>query len=269
MTTSDVGRSDWWKWQVCGLLLLATMLNYMDRLTLNQTALRLRDEFGLSARDYGRLETAFSWAFAFGALAAGWMVDRWNVWWIYPTAVLAWSVAGFSTGLVRSLEMLFLCRFLLGLMESGHWPCALRTTQRLLPPEQRTLGNSILQSGAALGSIFTPLIVLAFLHWTGSWRPPFLVIGGLGVGWVVLWLTLVRRRDLALPAAPAPAGPSTAASGHESVLAVFADRRFWVLGVVVASINCAWHYFRAWLPMYLQEVHRYSEQDTNLFTVCY
>ena len=27
-----------WKWWVCSLLLLATMINYMDRMTLNQAA---------------------------------------------------------------------------------------------------------------------------------------------------------------------------------------------------------------------------------------
>jgi ACS family hexuronate transporter-like MFS transporter len=265
MTTAAPARSGWWKWQVCGLLLLATMLNYMDRLTVNQTALRIMEEFSLDERGYGLLESTFSLAFAFGALAAGWMVDRWNVWWIYPTAVLAWSAAGFSTGLVQTVELLFLTRLLLGLMESGHWPCALRTTQRLLPPEQRTLGNSILQSGAALGAVFTPLIVLGLVTWTDSWRPPFLVIGALGGVWVALWLVLVRREDLAL--APAPAPQET--RGHMSVAAVFRDRRFWVLAVVVASINSAWHFFRVWLPLYLQKVQEYSETEANLFMSSY
>src|SRR5262249_39635253 len=158
-----------------------------------------------------------------------------------------------------------------------HWPCALRTTQRILPPEQRTLGNSILQSGAALGSIFTPLIVLAFLQWTPSWRPPFWVVGGLGFFWVLLWLSVVRPADLALPprspasGAQPPPGDSMPAppGGHLSLADVFRDRRFWILAGVVASINCAWHFFRVWLPLFLQEIHHYDEWHANLFMSFY
>ena len=86
-------RSPWWKWQVCGLLLLATMLNYMDRLTVNQSAREIMWEFGLDKADYGRLEAAFSLAFGLGALLAGAMADRWNVWWLYPSAVAANNTA--------------------------------------------------------------------------------------------------------------------------------------------------------------------------------
>src|SRR5262249_12842631 len=134
-------RNDSWKWWVCGLLLLATMLNYMDRLTLNLTATNILAYFQLDERDYGRLESAFAYAFALGAIIAGWMTDRWNVRGIYAAVVLAWSAAGFLTGLAQGFLGLLVCRFLLGLTEAGNWPCALRTTQRLVPPEQRSLGN--------------------------------------------------------------------------------------------------------------------------------
>ena len=38
-------RSGAWKWWVCGLLLLATTFNYMDRQTLANAAVRITDEF--------------------------------------------------------------------------------------------------------------------------------------------------------------------------------------------------------------------------------
>src|SRR5262249_49779269 len=130
----------------------------MDRLTLNQISLRIMGEFGLDERHYGQLESGFAFAFAVGAILFGWMADRWNVMLIYPLALLAWSAAGFATGLVPGFGGLLLCRSLLGLAEAGNWPCALRTTQHILPPSKRGMGNGILQSGAALGAIFTPLI---------------------------------------------------------------------------------------------------------------
>src|SRR5205823_4128833 len=111
------------------------------------------------------------------AIVMGWLADRWNVRWIYPLAVLAWSLAGFLTGLAFDFTTLLICRFLLGLAEAGNWPCALRTTQRVLAPAERAMGNSILQSGAALGAVLTPIIVVVLTTATGTWRYPFMVIG--------------------------------------------------------------------------------------------
>ena len=251
-----------WKWLVCGLLLLATMVNYMDRLTLNLMAPRLMSYFHLDEEQYGQLESAFARAFAFGALLMGWLADRINVRWLYPAAVLVWSAAGFLTGFAWGFASLLWCRFLLGLAESGNWPCALRTTQRILTPAERTLGNSILQSGASLGSILTPLLLLGLLHATGSWRHPFWVIGGTGVLWVVLWLLTVRAADLALPPDPGP----PAAFDWPTGLQV---RRFIALVVVVVTINAAWHFFRAWLPLFLQKRQGYTEDQATGFFVAY
>ena len=105
-------------------------------------------------------ETAFGFAFAAGALIFGFIADRTNVRWLYPVVLFLWSLMGFLTGFVQTFTGLLLCRLFLGLFESGHWPCALKTTHRLLPPESRALGNSILQSGTAIGAIITPLIMV-------------------------------------------------------------------------------------------------------------
>jgi len=258
-----------WKWAVCGLLLLATMLNYMDRLTLNQMSLRIKEDFELDNKGYGWLESAFGLAFAAGAICGGWMVDRWNVRWVYPTAVLFWSAAGGLTGLVTEYNELLLCRIMLGFFEAIHWPCALRTTQRILSPDQRTMGNSILQSGAAVGAIVTPLIVLALLDLTGTWRYPFVVIGGLGLLWVVLWLILVKPADLALPQSQAPGAGAGGAAARESLAHIFLQKRFLVLVILVVSINITWHFFRVWMPLFLQTRHKYTETFTQFFTSAY
>ena len=61
MTAVHGERSTAWRWWVCGLLLLATMLNYMDRQTLSQSATDISRELGLSNEDYGKLERASAW----------------------------------------------------------------------------------------------------------------------------------------------------------------------------------------------------------------
>lgn len=263
------GRGRSWKWCVCLLLLLATMINYMDRQTLSQMADRILTEFALGEKEYGRIESAFALAFALGALLMGWLADRVNVRRLYPLAVLAWSGAGFATGYANGFASLLLCRFLLGLAESGNWPCALRTTQAILPPAERTLGNSLLQSGASLGALLTPYLALVLVGWTGSWRPAFFAVGAAGLVWVFLWLSLVRSQDLALtrqPLAPTPGanGSLPPPAGRRVFL-----RRYAVLVVVVVMINTSWHFFRAWLPLFLQRQHHYSEWAAGLFTSAY
>ncbi len=74
-------------------------------------------------------------------------------------------------------------------------------TARILPPSDRSLGNGIFNSGAALGAVITPTAVTLLTAKFG-WRSSFAVIGSAGFVWVVVWLLLVRgeyRRLLARP----------------------------------------------------------------------
>src|SRR5437763_1278676 len=155
-------RVSWWRWWVCGLLLLATMVNYMDRQTFNLLAKPINDELGITKQGYGSIEGAFSLAFGVGAIVFGFLVDRFNPFWVYPIAVILWSTAGVLSGFAYNFESMLACRVLLGFAEAANWPCALRTTQRLLSRQERTMGNSILQSGTAVGSILLPLILMLF-----------------------------------------------------------------------------------------------------------
>jgi MFS transporter, ACS family, hexuronate transporter len=263
-------RAPSWRWWVCCLLLMATMINYMDRLTLNLLAPTIVGDLGLDKRDYGSIEMGFALAFAFGAIVFGFIVDRWNVFWVYPLGVLAWSAAGFCTGFADGFLTLLLCRVLLGAAESANWPCALRTTQKILPPGDRAMGNSILQSGAAIGAIIIPLVMLALFdeRRPGTWRLPFLVVGAFGASWVILWWASVRRSDLAL-AHQAPLGSLEARHAPVPLPRRVFLRRFFVLMVMVVTINMTWHFLRAWGPFYLQEQRGFSAKDTFRFFMVY
>ena len=200
-STSHAGtsRSQAWIWWVSGLLLLATMLNYMDRQTLANLSVRITKELSLSNERYGNIEFGFGWAFAAGSLFFGFLSDRISVRFLYPFVLLAWSLIGVLTGFCEGYESMLGCRILLGFFEAGHWPCALRTTKIVLDRQNRTMGNSILQSGGALGAILTPPVILMIVgksEAVGAWRSPFIIIGSLGVVWVIAWLFTVGGNDL-------------------------------------------------------------------------
>jgi ACS family hexuronate transporter-like MFS transporter len=282
---SAVDRSPLWIWWVCGLLLLASTINYMDRQTISNTSEQITQEFGLSEAGYGWLEFGFSLSFAVGASIFGVIADRVSIRWLYPVVLLLWSMMGFATGLVETYMGLILCRTLLGLFEAGHWPCALRTTQRLLPPAWRGLGNSVLQSGTAIGAMVTPLIIKEMVdeHVRGSWRPAFQAVAAVGVVWVILWMISIRKRDLDDAPISSDINPPDLSesdnrspaieqvsfetrqgdTAQSSFLSLVFSRRFLVLIIVVIAINVCWHQYRVWLIKFLMRGRGYS-RDISL-----
>jgi ACS family hexuronate transporter-like MFS transporter len=259
-----------WQWWVSGLLLLATMINYMDRQTLSNLAPRISEQFSLSNVQYGNIEFVFGVAFACGSLFFGIVADKVSVRWLYPTILVAWSAVGFATGLSRGYTSLVVCRGLLGFFEAGHWPCALIVTQAVMTKGNRVMGNSILQSGASLGAISTPIIIRWMV--TGStdpdvWRMPFFVIGGIGFLWAAAWLMVIRPGDLDRRVDPET--DVVALPWQQWLSGLIIDRRFWGLVLMVVSINTSWQLIRAWLPKFLQEGRGYSEGEALAFNSVY
>jgi MFS transporter, ACS family, hexuronate transporter len=245
------------RWSIVVTLLFATAINYMDRQTLANLSIRITTELNISQEQYGTLELGFGWGFAAGSLLFGFVADWVGVRWLYPFALFMWSAAGFMTGYARTYDDLFYCRISLGFFEAGHWPCALKTTQLLLLRSSRTLGNSILQSGASIGAVLTPLIILGILSRDpipGEWRLPFKIIGATGLLWILAWTYLMVGRRLDSPI-------ETSQSASSNLRSLFFDSRFLVLLVMVVCLNATWQALRAWMPKFLVQGRGYREGD--------
>jgi MFS transporter, ACS family, hexuronate transporter len=256
-------------WAICALMLCATMLNYMDRQALAQQATEICRDLNLSNEEYARIESRFGLAFAIGGIIWGFLADRVSPRWLYPCVLIGWSAVGYATGSATSFKELYGWRILLGFFESGQWPCALVTSQRLLSRRDRPLGNGILQSGASLGAIVTPVVVLALATQAPfGWRLPFRLIGASGAIWVVAWLATVRSRDLHQPEAAESENRAGANADFAHRWFLFL-RRFVALVVVVTLINLCWQFFRVWMPKMLREQYGYTAGQVQAFSVAY
>jgi ACS family hexuronate transporter-like MFS transporter len=168
----------------------STVLNYMDRQAIALVKPEVEREFALRNVDFGWVVAAFYLSYALCQVPAGYLVDRSNVRWTYAGAVAWWSLAGMAAAFSPTIGILMALRAVLGVGESFNWPCALKVTAKILPPADRSLGNGIFNSGAAIGAVLTPLVV-PWLTVHYGWRTPFAVIGVLGFFWVAAWLPLL------------------------------------------------------------------------------
>jgi ACS family hexuronate transporter-like MFS transporter len=261
-------------WAVCGVLLLATLLNYMDRQTLAVTLPTLKQEYNLAEARVGMVEGSFGFAFAAGSLLFGWIADRVGPRRLYPIVLAGWSLAGIATAgagqpqIAQLLETtadepgtgvfrwLLLCRIVLGLFEAGHWPCALLTVRAVLTARDRPLGNGILQSGASLGAILVAPYIQLTDRLGMSWGFPFWSIGLVGLAWVPLWLWVVSHHDLSRP-------KDDLSSRVVIPIASHLTRRIIILAIMVGTLTISWQFLRAWLALFLQDYHGYTALATR------
>ena len=273
-----------WGWWLSGLLLFATLLNYMDRQALGElsTLLKTPEVLNLDDFRYGKLERTFSWAFAIGAVTFGFFVDRFGPKHLYPIALLGWSLSGCACGLANAgfveewpgrsqlfadedgvlwirdgghgygaYTWLFLCRTSLGFFEAGHWPCALVTLRNALSERDRPFGNSILQSGASMGAAVTPFLIRGLSSIPVPWPGAFLCIGLLGLLWLPVWYSLVNKVEMH-PKRRAVEIEGRIVPGRLILQLLF-------LSGLTMSMSLTWQFIRAWLPKFLKENQHYPE----------
>jgi ACS family hexuronate transporter-like MFS transporter len=97
-----------------------------------------------------------------------------------------------------------------------------------------------------------------------SWQLPFRAIGVIGILWALLWLATVRTHHVAPPAIP-----SSHEGTSDSYWALWKNRRFIVLMIVIVSVNVTWRTFGTWLPKFLQDGRGYSERTMQYFSSLY
>jgi ACS family D-galactonate transporter-like MFS transporter len=233
------------------LLALSVLINYIDRSNLSIAAPLIKDELGISAWQLGKLLSAFFWVYALMQIPAGWLVDRFDVKWVFAAGFFLWSASTAITGLLHGFTALLIIRVILGLGESVTFPSCGKILGSHFTERHRGFANSMLMVGLALGP--------ALGMWLGGnavghfgWRPFFLVLGLAGLLWLPPWLAWMPRR---------PAPPPRSLDQTAGVLDILRQRSAWGTCIGQASINYYLYFLVTWLPFYLVRGRHLSLHD--------
>src|SRR6266436_5538868 len=109
------------RWLMIGLIFLATLINYIDRLTISVLAPVIRESLHLSNLQYASLGTWFLLAYTISQLLSGRLYDRIGTRLGFTCSVVVWSIASLLHAVARGLTSLSVFRFVLGLGEAGNW----------------------------------------------------------------------------------------------------------------------------------------------------
>ncbi len=212
------------RWVICGLLFLATTVNYMDRQVLSLTWKDfIAPEFHWTDADYGTITGYFSIFYAIANLFAGKFVDWMGTKKGYLIAIFVWStgavmhagcgwlamqIEGYDS--IEALRLvqrgseaavaiatisvwLFLsCRLILAAGEAGNFPAAIKVTAEYFPKKDRAFATSIFNSGASIGALAAPATIPLLARAMG-WEMAFIIIGVLGYVWMGLWIWLYDK----------------------------------------------------------------------------
>jgi ACS family hexuronate transporter-like MFS transporter len=231
-----------YRWTICALLFVATTINYIDRQVLGILAPTLQRELHWTETDYGDIVSWFSFAYAFGFLVAGRLMDWIGVRRGLAAAVVAWSVAAIGHAFARTAAGFSFARAMLGLGESAIFPGSIKTVAEWFPQKERALATGIFNAGTNTGAILTPLLVpWITLRW--GWQWAFVATGMLGFVWLFLWIPLYRN--------PEPSGATIEAAPMVPWLSLFGHRQTWAFVTGKLLADPIWWFYLYWLPKFL------------------
>jgi MFS transporter, ACS family, hexuronate transporter len=250
---APAGAATNYRWVICGLLFLATTINYMDRQILALLKPMLDTRLHWTSTQFGAVNSAFQGAYAVSLFLFGYFIDRFGTKIGYALSIALWSLAAIGHGLVGSISGFMLARIALGLGEGGNFPAAIKATAQWFPRKERALSTSIFNSGANVGAFVAPLIVPPIALGLG-WQWAFVFVGIAGLLWLILWFPLfelpetskqVSAGELAWIESDAPdAHPGQPVTWG----ALLRHSQAWSFITAKFLTDPVWWFFLIWLP---------------------
>src|SRR5688572_7940255 len=246
------------RWWIAVLLLLASILNYIDRQALSILAPTIQADLALNDAQYGRVVSVFLVAYTIAYLVSGRIVDA-----LGPRASLAlfvgwWSVANMLTGFAKSAFSLGAFRFLLGLGEAGGYTASPKVVSLWFAAKDRGIAVGLYSVGGAVGATIAPVLILLLAERYG-WRGAFIATGALGLVFVVLWLAFYRvpqdhpwltdaERALILAGDSAAASELAAPALTEAARwkLILTTPAVWALMFARLLTDPVWYFFQFW-----------------------
>ena len=271
------------RWWVITLIALATVINYIDRQSLSVLWPEIvedlfPDESSLERKQiYANISIIFVFSYAFGQAIFGKIFDWVGTRLGFVLAIGVWSIATALHAIAQGVVSLSIFRSILGVAEAGNWPGAAKSNAEWFPTKERALAQGIFNSGAAIGGIISiPLI--AFLTVFFSWKMIFILVGLIGLLWLIPWWILVKappkshpwltdeeREYILTGQQTAETDEGTEEEYDPTTAQVLSHKQSWGVIIASAAIDPIWWLFVFWIPIYLNEVYGMDVQSIGLY----
>ncbi|WP_159821325.1 MFS transporter [Colwellia sp. 20A7] len=272
------------RWWVITLIALATVINYIDRSALSVLWPDIvedlfPDKSALERKQiYANISIVFILSYAFGQAIFGKIFDWVGTRLGFVLSIGIWSLATAAHAMAQGVLSFSIFRAILGVAEAGNWPGAAKSNADWFPTKERALAQGIFNSGAAIGGIIAiPLI--AYLTVFFSWQMVFVVIGLVGLLWLIPWIILVK--------APPKSHPWITDEEREYILTgqktvdsegvcdeeeynpstgeLLSRKQSWGVIIASAAIDPIWWLFVFWIPIYLNEVYGMDVKSIGIY----
>jgi ACS family hexuronate transporter-like MFS transporter len=139
--------------------------------------------------ELGIITIFFMIAYGLSQLFSGKLYDRIGTRRGFVASVLVWGLADALTSLSQGKVSLTGFRMMLGLGEAGPWPGATKSNAEWFPQKERAFAQGLFGAAASIGSILAPIVILS-LYMSIGWKMTFVVVGVLGISWLIPWLII-------------------------------------------------------------------------------
>jgi MFS transporter, ACS family, hexuronate transporter len=246
------------RWIMVGFAFLATVLNYIHRLSFNYLSADGPLRKLIPDDAFGYIGAAFFVAYLVSNAFSGILIDRLGTRLGYSLCMAFWTTAGLVHAFAITPLQFGICRFFLGLGEAGNWPAALKLTSEWFPPHERSTASGIFNSGSALGAIIVPPLV-AVMATNYGWQWTFIILAAFGYLWlVVFWFSYYTPKSKSatdIKPRKVPAG--------KLLKSRFVSR----LLLAKIFIEPVWYFVTFWIGRYLADVHHWELKTIGWFAI--
>jgi len=263
------------RYTIVALYFIATMLCYVDRVSISVAIIPLARRFDYAAGAQGLILSAFFWGYFCTQLVGGWMSDRFGGRRVLGAGVAIWSLATLLTpqAAAISFPLLFAIRVVLGLGEGVNFPAIHSLTARWMLVSERARSLSLNFSGMYLGTVLallaSPMIIAAF-----GWPALFYISGAAGLVWVVAWmLAAADRPEDSRHISPAELAAITstrnaeARAGRVPWVKIAREKAVWAIVLAHFCSNFGFNILLLWLPTYLHHSFGVTVARVGIYSI--
>ena len=186
------------------MIVVITMINYIDRGAISYAAEAITREYGLGRAAWGAVLGYFGYGYMFGALLGGASADRWGPKRVWAVAGFAWSFFEAATAFAGDLGLAVfggsalagfaVVRVLFGFSEGPAYSAINKTMSLWAAPKERGFALSLGLLSTPLGALLTAPASVGLLLLTGSWRVMFVALAIVSSIALVVFLRMFTDR---------------------------------------------------------------------------